>query len=415
MEILFLIIGILVGGILSWFWSNNKFKETNKKILQELSKEKELRIKAEVNLESLKEVYNKAQENLKNSFNNIASEAIKNNNESFLFLANQTMEKYINKAENNFEKQNIAFSSLLKPLKEKIDKHEDLVKNIQTNSSETFGSIKNYIEELNKNQNNLSKETHALVSALKSPKIRGKWGEIGLKRIIEFSGMSSYCDFSEQVNVQTDDKRLRPDLVVYLPDNKKIVIDSKVPLNSYLEALETEDEKIKQQHLINHTKAVKNHIKELSSKAYWSQFDESVDFVVLYIEVEPAFGAALAQNNKLVFEAIQKRIVFATPTTLISMLQTVAYSWKQQKATDNAVKIWHSAKEIYNRIAIFTEHLQKIGVNINNLTKTYNNAVGSWEHRVAPGLKTMNELGIDSEKKKIENLYKIENLTRELK
>ena len=388
MNILFLLIGLLSGLIISWLYSNHKFNKAKLQLDKNILAEKELRIKAEANIESLTKVYNNAQENLKNSFDKIVNDAVNNNNENFLLLANQSMEKYFT------------------PLKEKLDKHENLVKNIQSDSDKTFGSLRNYIEELNKSQDRLAKETNSLVSALKSPKVRGKWGEIGLKRIVEFSGMSPYCDFSEQVSVKSDEQMFRPDLIVYLPGNKQIVVDSKVPLNAYLDAIETNNEKLRKQFLIKHSKALQTHAKQLSSKAYWSQFDEAVDFVVLYIEVEPAFGAALLENNKLVLEAIKNRIVFATPTTLITLLQTVAYSWKQQKATENATRIWHSTKELYERIAKFTEHIQKIGTNIDSLAKSYNNAIGSWKYRVEPGLKKLQELGIDSEKKKIKELEK---------
>lgn len=415
MEILYLIIGIIIGLIIGRFVGIQKSKTEVDEISQNLNIEKENRIRAEAEVKSIKSSYNEAQNQLKNTFEALAAKAMQNNNESFLHLAKQTLEKYVNQADGNFKTQKESVNSLIKPLKESLDKHEVLVKHLQSESNKTFGSMRTYLEELSKNQNLLTKETHSLVTALKAPKVRGRWGEIGLKRIVEFSGMSSFCDFNEQVNVNSDDGKLRPDMIVNLPNHKKIVIDSKLPLNSYLEALETDDDILKKQFLENHVKAVQNHVKNLSSKAYWSQFDESIDFVVLYIEVEPAFGAALAQNNNLVVEAIQNRIVFATPTTLITLLQTIAFSWKQHQATENAQQIWVQAKEVYQRIAIFTEYLQKIGININNLTKTYNQAVGSWESRVQPSLRKIEELGISSEKKQLEELEQIETVSRELR
>lgn len=415
MEILYLIIGIIIGLIIGRFVGIQKSKTEVDEISQNLNIEKENRIRAEAEVKSIKSSYNEAQNQLKNTFEALAAKAMQNNNESFLHLAKQTLEKYVNQADGNFKTQKESVNSLIKPLKESLDKHEELVKHLQSESNKTFGSMRTYLEELSKNQNLLTKETHSLVTALKAPKVRGRWGEIGLKRIVEFSGMSSFCDFNEQVNVNSDDGKLRPDMIVNLPNHKKIVIDSKLPLNSYLEALETDDDILKKQFLENHVKAVQNHVKNLSSKAYWSQFDESIDFVVLYIEVEPAFGAALAQNNNLVVEAIQNRIVFATPTTLITLLQTIAFSWKQHQATENAQQIWVQAKEVYQRIAIFTEYLQKIGININNLTKTYNQAVGSWESRVQPSLRKIEELGISSEKKQLEELEQIETVSRELR
>ncbi len=415
MEILFLIIGLLIGAIVSWYFLSKKHNELQSDLEERLSFEKEQRVKTQSELQSLKNVHDEVYKNMKNNLDLLAAKSMQENNKNFMQLAQVTMDKYFEKADNKTSKKENELINVLKPIKEKLDRQENLVKSFQSNSDKTFGSIKNYIEELNKSQNTLAKETQLLASALKSPRVRGRWGEIGLKRIIDFSGMSEFCDYEEQANVNTEEGRLRPDLVVSLPDNKKIIVDSKVPLNAYLEAIETSDDKLQKEYLEKHAKAVQSHVKQLSSKAYWSQFEGSVDFVVLYMEVEPAFAAALQQNKNLITDAIQNRIVFATPTTLITLLQTVAYSWKQHKATENAIAIWHTTKESYNRIAIFTEHLQKIGINIDNLSKTFNQAVGSWEHRVEPGLRKIEELGIDSENKNLKKINRTENTVRSLK
>jgi len=415
MEILFLIIGLLIGVIASWYFLSKKHNEQKNDLEERLSFEKEERIKTQSELQAAKNVHDEVYKNMKNNLDLLTSKSIQENNKNFMQLAQVTMDKYFEKADNTASKKENEIINVLKPIKEKLDKQEDLVKAFQSNSDKTFGSLKNYIEELNKSQNDLSKETRLLSSALKSPRVRGRWGEIGLKRIIDFSGMSEFCDYEEQTNINTDDGRLRPDLVVNLPDNKKIIVDSKVPLNAYLEAIETSDEALQNSFLEKHAKAVQNHVKILSSKAYWSQFEGSADFVVLYMEVEPAFAAALQQNKNLITDAIQNKIVFATPTTLITLLQTVAYSWKQHKATENAIEIWHSTKESYNRIAIFTEHLQKIGLDIDKLSKTFNQAVGSWEHRVEPGLRKIQELGIDNENKDLKKISRTENTVRTLK
>ncbi len=415
MEILFLIIGLLIGAIASWYFLNKKHNEQKSDLEERLSFEKEERIKTQSELQAAKNVHDEVYKNMKTNLDLITSKSIQENNKNFMQLAQVTMDKYFEKADNTASKKENEIINVLKPIKEKLDKQEDLVKAFQSNNDKTFGSLKNYIEELNKSQNDLSKETRLLSSALKSPRVRGRWGEIGLKRIIDFSGMSEFCDYEEQKNVNTEEGRLRPDLVVNLPDNKKIIVDSKVPLNAYLEAIETSDEALQKSYLEKHAKAVQNHVKQLSSKAYWSQFEGSADFVVLYMEVEPAFAAALQQNKNLITDAIQNKVVFATPTTLITLLQTVAYSWKQHKATENAIAIWHSTKEIYNRIAIFTEHLQRIGLDIDKLSKTFNQAVGSWEHRVEPGLRKIQELGIDNENKDLKKINRTENTVRTLK
>ncbi len=415
MGILYLIIGVLLGAIISWFWSNKKFRNILSDLEEKLSFEKEERIKTKSELQSVRKVYDEVYKNMKNNLNLHSTKSMQENNKNFLNLAQITLDKYFTKANHEASNKEKEFVNLLKPIKEHLDKQENLVKTFQSDNDKTFGSIINYIETLNNSQNLLAKEANKLASALKSPRVRGRWGEIGLKRIIGFSGMSEYCDYDEQFSINTDSGRLRPDLVVNLPENKKIIVDSKVPLNAYLNAIEATDEKLQNQYLENHAKAVQSHVKQLSSKSYWSQFDNSIDFVVLYIEVEPAFAAALQQNKNLITDAIQNRIVFATPTTLITLLQTVAYTWKQHKATENAITIWQSSKEAYSRISIFIDHLQKIGINIDNLTKTYNQAIGSWEHRVEPSLRKIESLGIKTENRKHKKLKKSENNTRKVK
>lgn len=412
-EILFLLIGLLIGAIIIWIKKDKKIVEIQESLSEKLDKEKEIRIKTEADLKALQSTQKNALENMQDSFTSLASKAMQHNNDSFIKLANQVMQKYLVETKSNVDKNKESLNNLINPLKDSLKNHENLVKNLQENNSKTYGSLKNHLEELAKQQKNLEKETSALVTALKSPKVRGRWGEIGLKRIVEFSGMSAYCDFTEQTSISTDDGRLRPDLIVNLPENKKIVIDSKVPLNAYLEALESDDDETRASKMTSHAKAVINHVKQLSSKAYWSQFDNTVDFVVLYIEVESAFGAALINNTNLITDAIQNRIVFATPTTLITLLQTVSYSWKQHQATENALKIWQSSTEIYERLAIFSDYFSKIGSGLNSAVKTYNQAIGSWENRIIPGIKKMENLGVGSEKKSLIELNELESNTRE--
>ncbi len=410
-ELLFFLLGFAACAIIFFLVNSSNNKEKD----QFITKEKEARLKAEAELVALKKYYEESGKHIKETFESLASNVMQTNAKSFIQLAQQTMEKYISKANDDYDKRKESIDYLVKPLKESLDKHENLVKDLQLTSNKTFGSLQSYLEELNRNQKNLEKETNALVTALKSPKVRGRWGEIGLKRIVEFSGMASFCHFNEQVNVSGEENNFRPDMVVSLPDSKKIVIDSKVPLSAYLESFESDNDTTRKDLIARHSKAVATHVKQLSSKAYWSQFDNTVDFVVLYIEVEPAFGAALAENPNLIVEAIQNRIVFATPSTLITLLQTVAYSWKQHTATENAVKIWQASQELYERLAQFSEYYQKIGSEINSLSKVFNQSIGSWESRIIPSIQKMENLGVNSEKKKPIVIEQLENETRKFK
>jgi len=340
---------------------------------------------------------------------------MQSNNQAFIQLASETMKGILTKAESDYKQGSEAIHHIVKPLKESIERHEKLVSEFQEGNNKAMGSLKTYLEELGKSQKSLEKETGALVNALKSPKVRGRWGEIGLKRIVEFSGMSNYCDFEEQSSTNTEEGRLRPDMIINLPENRKIIVDSKVPLNAYLDALESPSEQDKQQFIAAHSKALQTHMKNLSGKAYWSQFDRSIDFVVLYIEVESAFSAALHHNPHLITEGLQNRIVFATPTTLIALLQTVAYSWKQQKAGENAQKIFESSRELHERLIVFNTYLQRLGQNLTTTVSFYNQAVGSWESRVSPSIRKMEELGAVSEKKALQQLEPIDKGTRDLK
>ena len=418
-QFLFLSIGLIIGFLIGKFWSESKLRNSLnndlRKIEYQLSEEKIFGAQLKAKLENESELNKTIQEHLKSTFDSLSAKVLQSNNETFIQLANETMKGFLMKAENDYSKRSEAINFVIKPLKESLERHEKLVLEFQNGNSKAMGSLKSYLEELGKSQKSLEKETGALVSALKNPKVRGRWGEIGLKRIVEFSGMSHYCDFEEQTSANTDEGSLRPDMIVNLPENRKIIVDSKVPLNAYLDAIETPDDKEKAQYLTAHSKAVNIHMKNLAGKAYWSKFDHSIDFVVLYIEVESAFAAALHENPRLITDGLQNRIVFATPTTLITLLQTVAYSWKQQKAGENAKKIFDSGRELHERLINFNSYMQKLGQNLNSMVGTYNQAVGSWESRVSPSIKKMEELGALSEKKSITELDLIEKSTRALK
>lgn len=418
-QFIFLLIGITVGFFIGKLLSDSKLKNgfvnQQRSLEHQLNDEKIKNVQLQAKLETESGINKSINDHLKSTFESLSAKVMQSNNEAFIQLANETMKGLMIKADSDYHKRSDAINNHIKPLKESLERHEKLVMDFQSGNDKAMGSLKTYLEELSKSQKSLEKETGALVTALKSPKVRGRWGEIGLKRIVEFSGMSDYCDFTEQISTNTDEGRLRPDLLINLPENRKIIVDSKVPLNAYLDSIETVEEPDRKALIANHAKAVQGHMKNLSGKAYWSQFDNSIDFVVLYIEVESAFAAALHENPHLVMDGLQNRIVFATPTTLIALLQTVAYSWKQQKAGENAKKIFDSSRELHERIIVFNNYLQKLGQNLNSAIGTYNQAVGSWETRVAPSVKKMEELGVISEKKTLQDLETIDKNVRELK
>jgi DNA recombination protein RmuC len=436
-ELLFLCIGFVAGALIVWFWAQaqqnlalklheseiqqaaNQERQAEESKLTDLREllmaEKELRIRAQEKLNAANAQTHESEKYLIETFRNLANEAIDHNSSSFLRLANQVMEKQIQQAKSGFDQRSDALGLLIKPIHEAIAKQQEAVQKLATSNSQTFGSLSTYLQELNLSHKALQKETGSLVSALKSPKVRGRWGEIGLRRIVEFSGLTKYCHFDEQVNYRVEEGSKRPDMTIHLPGNKHIVVDSKAPLNAYLEAIENPDETQQQEALLRHSRAVATHMKDLGSKAYWAELGDSVDFVVLYIEVEPAFGAALAINPNLVADGIANRVVFATPTTLIAMLQTVAFTWKQHEAGENAMQIWRNAQELYERIAVFADHIRKMGGSLKQMVSSYNQAIGSWEGRVLPSIRKLEELGAKTEKKMVEDLEQLEINPRELK
>jgi len=418
-QFIFLLLGLILGILIGKFYTEGKLKSNYanaaQKIEYQLNEEKIKNIQLLGKLDTESELNRTINENMKSTFESLSAKVMQSNNQAFIQLAGETFKGILTKAESDYKQGSEAIHHIIKPLKESIDRHEKLVSEFQAGNNKAMGSLKTYLEELGKSQKSLEKETGALVNALKNPKVRGRWGEIGLKRIVEFSGMSSYCDFEEQISTSTEEGRLRPDMIINLPENRKIIVDSKVPLNAYLDAIETTSEQEKESFMQAHAKALQMHMKNLSNKAYWSQFDNSIDFVVLYIEVESAFASGLQENPHLITEGLQNRIVFATPTTLITLLQTVAYSWKQQKAGENARKIFESSRELHERLMVFNTYLQKLGQNLNTTVSYYNQAIGSWESRVSPTIKKLEELGALSDKKTVQELEIIEKTTRELK
>jgi DNA recombination protein RmuC len=231
------------------------------------------------------------------------------------------------------------------------------------------------------------------VTALRVPQVRGRWGEITLQRVVEVAGLSQHCDFETQPSTLTDEGRRRPDMVVRLPGRRTIVVDAKTPLIDYLNAIEANDEEARQASLRRHAGMVRSHMQALSGKAYWSQLEATPDFVVMFLPGETFFSAALEQDRALIEDGIRHRVLLATPTTLIALLRSVAHSWQQREVTDNAEKIARSAREFFERVCVFAEHLGEIGRGMSRASEAYNKAARSWESRVLPAGRKLPELG----------------------
>jgi len=271
------------------------------------------------------------------------------------------------------------------------------------------------LSSLQKTHTVLQKETGALVNALRNPRIRGRWGEIGLRRLVEFSGMLAHCDFVEQVVKEGEDITLKPDMVINLPGNSHVVVDSKLPLDAYLDALETEDEIHRNNLLLKHSRDLRDHINKLSRRQYWSQFQPAPDFVILYMEVESAFNAALMTDKNLLQDAMNNKIILATPTTLMVILKSVAMSWQQHSITENALSILDAATDFYDRVNVFASHLDKMGGGLKAALRSYNEAIGSWESRIVPAGRKLEQLKSTDAKNALPDFDIIDKPVREIK
>lgn len=412
MEILIGIIALLVGLLIGFLMAKGQL---NKKIGQLeilLEKEKEQHLLTQQTLSDTKKFITDANVALKDAFSTLSVNALRDNNTSFLTLAKTELEKHTTTSDKDLEKRQSAIESMVKPLTESLTKFDVKIQDIEKARVGAYSEMKVLLGNMQGTTEKLEKETNTLVTALKTSHVRGKYGEIGLKRVVEFAGMSEFCDFDEQASVTTEDGRLRPDLIVKLPGQRRVIVDAKVPLASYMQAFETTDENEKKEFLKKHAIAVRDHLKKLSAKSYWSQFEDSPDYVIMYLQIESSFGAALEFDRTLIEDGINNGIVFATPTTLILMLRTIAFSWQQVSISENIYQIRDAGVELYSRVTTLIQHIAAVGNNLNSATQNYNKVVGSLESRFIPQVKKLKEIGGTLMDKEIPELNTIDTSLR---
>lgn len=335
---------------------------------------------------------------LTHEFKALSADALSKNNDEFLKLARESFAKLHQQSADDLGKRQQAIDSLIKPLSESLQNVNTKIGEIEKSRADAYGRLSEQLKSLGAAQNQLQAEAAKLTTALRSTTTAGTWGELQLKRVVELAGMSNYCDFDEQTSVTTDDRRLRPDVVVRLPGGQHIVIDAKAPNDAYREAANAADESVRNTKLAEHAAKVRGHIDALGAKNYWEQFQPSPEFVVLFLPGDQFLSGALQADATLIDRAIAKKVLLATPATLIALLKAAAYGWRQEAVSQNAEEIAGYGRQLYDRAATFADHLEKVGRGLENASRAYNSAVGSFETQLLPGARKFAELGAQGTK-----------------
>lgn len=353
-----------------------------------------------------------ARTKLADAFKALASEALKSNNQSFLELANTKMEKFQETAKGDLEKRQQAINDLVKPVKESLEKVDGKIQELEKARVGAYSGLTEQVKSLLEMQKDLRSETGNLVKALRTPTVRGRWGEIQLKRVVEMAGMQDHCDFYEQKTADSEDGKQRPDMLVRLPAAKNIVVDAKAPLWGYLEAVEASDDDTRKAKFLDHARQLRGHMASLGKKSYFEQFSPAPEFVVLFLPGESFFSAALAHDPTLIEFGVEQNVIVASPTTLIALLRAVAYGWRQEQIAQNAKEISELGRELYKRCSILGGHMAELGSSLQRAVEFYNKAVGSLESRVLVTARRFNELGAAGQGIEIEELGQLDVVSR---
>ncbi|UCE63721.1 MAG: DNA recombination protein RmuC [Nitrospirota bacterium] len=369
-------------------------------------------MEAEKNLAAQQTLLEEAKTTLSDTFKSLAAEALAGNNAGFLTLAEQKFKALKEEASSDLDQRKTSIEALIQPLSQTLTSYQKESKELEDKRIRELSSVGEQLRQLSSDQSTLRTETAKLVNALQKPQVRGRWGEITLRKTAELAGMSPHCDFIEQESVETETGRLRPDMVVKLPAAREVIVDSKVPLEAFLESLGAKTDEEREAALVRHAAQVKQHVNKLASKDYWEQFKSAPEFVVLFIPNDSFLSAAAEKDSSLIESAIGKNVVIATPTTFIALLRAIAYGWRQEQVAESAQRISALGQELSDRMATLADHLIKVGGSLAKAVESYNAAVASLESRILPSARKFKQLGAGS-KKEIEELQVIEQQPRE--
>lgn len=361
------VVGLLAGGLIAGLWMRARL----------------------IRLETAKQFADDATAKLNQTFQTLADAALRSNQASFLQAAQSTLETARAQMTGDLAQKQTAIEGVVRPLSDSLGRLEIHVRELERAREKAYGSLGEQLQ-------SLSRETTILSTALRSPQARGRWGEVTLRRVAELAGMVKNCDFVEQSTQTGDGVRIRPDMIVRLPNDRCLVVDAKVPLTAYLDAAACADEPSRRAALQRHSQQVGEHVRQLAGKQYWSQFQPAPELVVLFLPGDHFFSAALEGNPNLIEEALARKVVIATPVTLISVLKGIAYGWNQEQLAENAEEIRRVASELYDRVQLVCDHYADTGRLLEKTVEAYNRSVGSWDSRLVPALRKMRELGVSS-------------------
>lgn len=356
----------------------------------------------------------RAREELSDAFKALSADALRAASTSFLELARTSLERWQDGARTDLDRRERAIAELLAPMKDSLGKLDGELRQLEARREHAYGSLTAQLEAMGRAQGELRAEAANLVRALRAPQVRGRWGELQLRRVVELAGMVDRCDFHEQQTAEGEAGRLRPDLVVHLPGGRHVVVDAKAPLSAYLEAAEAKDEPTRRALLADHARQLRDHVAALSRKAYWEQFRPTPELAVLFLPGESFYAAALEADPALLEAGVERRIIVATPTTLIALLKAIAYGWRQEAAAENAEQVAALGRDLYKRMADLGAHFARLGKNLAQAVGSYNDAVGSLEARLVPAARKLDALAVRPENAALPDLSAVEAHPRPL-